>query len=305
MGDRDNRPVLVYGATGMQGGLVLRALLKAGVPVRALVRDAGRAQSLVDLGATLAIGSFEDVDSLTAASQGVRAVFSMLNAPMTEKDSERREARNVIAAAKSAGVTQIVHTSVSGAGSDRPLPEISIGTWVDDYLASKNETQDAVHHAGFKYCTIVQPSMLMENFIRPKADFLFPDLIDDAFVMAFKPETKMGLIAGRDLGRVVAAAILDPERFNGAIIGLAGERLTMDEVAATLSAATGRSIVSKLVSPEEAIARGQYPDWVTYQQWQVALGGYPAQPSELGAFGIKPLTLAEWVREHADMIAHR
>lgn len=305
MSNGDNRPVLVYGATGMQGGLVLRELLKAGVPVRALVRDAGKAQPLVDLGATLAIGSFEDLDSLTAASQGVRAVFSMLNAPMVEKDSERREARNVIAAAKAAGVEQIVHTSVSGAGSDQPLPACAIGTWVENYLESKTETQNAVRNAGFKYCTIIQPPTIMENFFRPKSDFLYPDLIDDALVTVFDPNMKMALVAGSDLGRTVVAAILDPERFNGAVIGLAGDRLTLSEIAAVLSAATGRSIVSKRVTVDEALSRGQYPDWVAYQQWQSAIGGYPAMPSELKAVGIETQTFALWAKEHADMIAHR
>ena len=48
----ETRPVLVLGATGAQGGAVMRSLLLAGVPVRALVRDPSKAQTLVELGAT-------------------------------------------------------------------------------------------------------------------------------------------------------------------------------------------------------------------------------------------------------------
>lgn len=304
MGNGENHPVLVYGATGMQGGFVLRELLKSGVPVRALVRDAEKAQPLADLGATLAIGNFDDEASLAAASEGVRAIFSMQNAPLVDRDSERREARAVLGAAKAAGVPQIIHTSVSGASNYRTMPEWGTGRWDENYWESKAEVQDAVRDAGFRYHTIVQPSMLMENFTRPKSDFLYPDLIDDAFITVLEPDTKMAVIAGSDLGRTVAAAVLDPERFNGAAIGLAGERLTMGEIAGVLSDATGRSIVARTVTPDEALARGQYPPWVTYQQWLVA-SGYPAMPAELEAFGIQPLTLAAWAREHKEDISRR
>jgi uncharacterized protein YbjT (DUF2867 family) len=303
-GDQVNEnPVLVLGATGLQGGEALKALLAAGVPVRALVRDAAQARPLADLGATLAAGSFEAESSLLAACQGARAIFSMQNAPQADPDSERRHARNIIKAARAAGVPHIVHTSVSGAGEyHRAVPGFAEGRWQTNYWNSKADVEDMVGSAGFAAFTILKPALMMENFTRPKADFLFPDLVDDALVTAMAPETRIAWVSGNDVGRATLAAVLDPARFNGASIELAGDNLTMSEAAATLSAATGRRIFARQASVEELLARGQSPGWVNTQEW-LNVAGYPAAPADAGLYGLTPLTLAQWAERNAAAIS--
>ncbi|WP_345407098.1 NmrA family NAD(P)-binding protein [Nonomuraea salmonea] len=76
-------PVLVTGATGRQGGATARALLAAGVPVRALVRDpaAEGAKAIEALGADLVTGDLGDRDSVARAAEGARAVFSVQMPP--------------------------------------------------------------------------------------------------------------------------------------------------------------------------------------------------------------------------------
>jgi uncharacterized protein YbjT (DUF2867 family) len=299
------QPVLVLGATGAQGGAVLRALLAAGVPVRALVRDAAKAQALADLGATLAIGSFDDEAALLAACQGARAVFSMQNPPFPDAESERRHGGKILAAAKAAGVPQMIHTSVSGTGAyHRAAAGWDAGRWDRNYWESKADVEDMVRSAGFDFYTILKPAFMMENFTRPKADFMFPDLLDDGLVTALTPDTNLNLVAADDVGRVTAAAVLDPERFSGAEIELGGDNLTMAEIATILSAATGRSITATSMSAAEVIARGQFPGWVSSQEWQVAVG-YPATPADAKVFGITPLTLAEWATRNAERIARQ
>ena len=301
----DTRPVLVLGATGAQGGATLRALLAAGIPVRALVRDAAKAQALVELGATLAVGSFDDEASLLAACRGARAVFSMQNAPVPDPDSERRHGRNIVAAAKAAAVPQMVHASVSGTGAyHRAAPGWDAGRWDKNYWESKWDVEEMVRNADFSSHTIVKPAFMMENFTRPKADFMFPDLNNDAFVTAMTPTTKLVIVAAADVGRVVVTAILDPERFNGAEIELAGDSLTMAEISATLSTATNRTITATSMSAEQVIARGQFPGWVNSQEWQVAVG-YPATPADSERYGIKPMTLQQWAQRNAVLIAHK
>ncbi|WP_163956726.1 NmrA family NAD(P)-binding protein [Sphingomonas insulae] len=75
----DIGPVLVTGASGNQGGAVVRALLQTGRPVRALVRnpDAASAQALAAQGVEVVKGDFDDAASLDAALVGVAGVFSM------------------------------------------------------------------------------------------------------------------------------------------------------------------------------------------------------------------------------------
>jgi uncharacterized protein YbjT (DUF2867 family) len=301
----DARPVLVLGATGAQGGAVMRALLAAGVPVRALVRDPAKAQTLADSGAMVATGDFDDEIGLRAACEGARAVFSMQNAPLPDPGSERRHGRKIVAAARAAGVRQMIHTSVSGAGAyHRSAKGWAAGRWDRNYWDSKADVEDDVRGAAFDLYTIVKPAFMMENFTRPKADFMFPDLLDDGLVTALMPDTKLALVAAEDIGRIVAAAVLDPGRFNGAEIELSGDALTMSGIAATLSAATGRSITATSLSADAVIARGQFPGWVSAQEWQVA-AGYPATPADAQAFGVAPQTFAAWVTRNVKRIARR
>jgi uncharacterized protein YbjT (DUF2867 family) len=304
--DRDDaRPVLVLGATGAQGGAVVRALLAAGVPVRILVRDAAKAQLLVDLGATLAIGDFDDEAGLLAGCQGARAVFSMQNPPFPDTASERRHGRKIVTATKAAGVSQLIHTSVSGTGAyHRAVAGWDEGRWDRNYWESKADVECVVRSAGFDFYTIVKPAFMMENFTRPKADFMFPDLRADGLVTALKPDTQLKLVAADDIGLIVAAAVLDPARLNGAEIELGGDSLTMPEIAATLSAATGRSVIATSLSADAVIARGQFPGWVNSQEWQV-VAGYPATPANAKAYGISPITFAEWASRNVERIAHR
>src|SRR5689334_8844849 len=127
--------VLVTGATGRQGGATARALLAAGVPVRALVRDPAtdRAAAVAALGAELVEGDLRDPASLVAAARGARAVFSVqmpeLRGDTWDFESELAQGVNLIGAALAAGVPQFVHTSVSGAGRHEEAPGWAEGRW--------------------------------------------------------------------------------------------------------------------------------------------------------------------------------
>lgn len=113
-------PVLVAGATGKQAGAVARALLSAGTPVRALVRDehSDSARTLEALGAWLVVGDVNYSRSLLAAATGVRVVFPVQTPESADlrSDPERTQGRNLVEAARAARVAQFVHTSVFGAG---------------------------------------------------------------------------------------------------------------------------------------------------------------------------------------------
>ncbi|MDP9798670.1 uncharacterized protein YbjT (DUF2867 family) [Catenuloplanes nepalensis] len=79
MTSENKAKVLITGATGMQGGAAVQALLRAGHPVTAFVRDpsSAAAQALAGHGVALAAGDLDDAASLEAASAGHDAVFSM------------------------------------------------------------------------------------------------------------------------------------------------------------------------------------------------------------------------------------
>ncbi|WP_236791820.1 NmrA family NAD(P)-binding protein [Amycolatopsis sp. GM8] len=306
----NDAPVLVVGATGKQGGSTARALLAAGIPVRALVRDPGseRAKALVELGASLAVGDLYDADSLVQPCTGVRAVFSALTPDMMNPaaDAERVHARNLIPAAVTAGVPHFVQTSVSGAGGHTSAPGWDEGRWhrsyheavapISEYWESKEDVNDLVRKAGFLAWTILYPSTFMEMFLRPSV--YFEDRTSNRLMAAVNPDSVYALVAVEDIGRAAAAAIADPERFNGVQLELAGDVLTFDEIAAALSRAWDEEILPPELpmSPEQALAKGMVAPIVQASEWNRDVPP-TARREHLEKFGITPLDLETWARK--------
>ncbi|MFJ1648889.1 NmrA family NAD(P)-binding protein [Streptomyces sp. NPDC088258] len=296
----DSAPVLVSGATGRQGGATARALLAAGVPVRALVRDpvSERARAVAALGAELVTGDLYEPDTVRRAAEGARAVFSVQMPDMTDLagDSEWVQGRNLIDAAREAGVAQFVHASVSGADQHRSVPGWAEGKWasMEHYMETKSALQERVREAGFRNWTLLKPSFFMENFLLPS--LLLPKGIEGGLVTVLRPGTELSLVAVADIGAAAAAAFAEPERFHGVELELASEQLTMTEVVEVLSRALGVELTAPDMTPEEAGVVG-IPQLLTGHEWLNQVG-QPARPEYARALGIPLTGFAEWAGEH-------
>ncbi|MFI6026703.1 NmrA/HSCARG family protein [Amycolatopsis magusensis] len=296
-------PVLVTGATGRQGGATARALLAAGVPVRALVRDAttGRAKAVEALGAELVTGDLHDRDSVVRAARGARAVFSVQMAGLTEEGfdfaGEVVQGVNLIEGAKAAGVPRFVHTSVSGAGQHTETPGWAEGRWaaMEPTLGAKSAIQDRLREAGFPHWTLLKPAFFMENFL-PSMAFLFPRGIEGGLVSVLKPETRLSLVAVEDIGKAAAAAITTPERFDGVELELASEYLSMAEIAEVLSRVLGTPLSAPEMTEEEAFAAGM-PGMGASHEW-LNVAGQPARPEFARELGLSLTRFEAWAREH-------
>ncbi|MFE2639078.1 NmrA family NAD(P)-binding protein [Streptomyces scopuliridis] len=299
----DSAPVLVTGATGRQGGATARALLAAGVPVRALVRDpaTGRAKAVEALGAELVTGDLHDRESVIRAAEGARAVFSVQMPAMTgdafDFEGEITQGVNLIEGAKAAGVPQFVHTSVSGAGQHTETPGWAEGRWasMEATLGAKSAIQDRVREAGFPHWTLIKPGFFMENFL-PSMAFLFPRGIEGGIVSVLNPATRLSLVAVEDIGRAAAAAITAPERFDGVELELASDYLSMTEIAAALSRALGTELSAPDMTEEEARAAGM-PGMGAGHEW-MNVAGQPARPEYARDLGIPLTSFEEWAQEH-------
>lgn len=291
-------PVLVVGATGLQGGATARALLAAGVPVRALVRDpaADRAKAVKALGAELVTGDLDDRDSLKTAADGARAVFSVQMPDMNGRafEGEVEQAANLIEAARAAGVPHFVHTSVSGAGSHTKWVKDE-WAFMEPYYTAKTGIQDRVREAGFERWTILKPSFFMEN-IRPSVRILFPRGVENGLVTLLKPTTELRLVAVHDIGVAAATAITSPERFDRVELELAGDIQSMTAIAEILSRHLGVELTAPDMTPEEAVAAGM-PD-MGFGQAHVNYHNQPARPEYARALGLPLTTFEEWARQN-------
>lgn len=294
-----NQPILVTGATGTQGGAVARALLAAGRRVRILTRnpDNPNARLLAATGVEVMRGDFSDAASVLAAMQGTAGVFSMQQVARPGTDEEREHGFLLVESARKAGVPQFVHTSVSAAGTHTKFPRWGSGYWFEKYWTDKWEIEEAVRGAGFASWTVLKPAFIMENYLPPKAAYMFPHLKQGEIATAFHASTRLQLVSADDIGKFACAAFMDPQRLHGESIDLAGDAPTMPEVAAAFSRVLGKRVVAVELTPEQAIAKGLFPGWVRSQEWSNEVS-YAADIPGLKRYGIPLETLEQWAIRH-------
>lgn len=236
-------PILVFGATGQQGGSVAAALLKAGWPVRALVRDphAVKAVALKDAGAELFKGGFDDMASLRRAMAGVHGVFSVQpsspSGAISDADEVRYGATVADLAAKS-GVKHLVYSSTSAIG-DRPS---GVG-----HFDSKAEIEAHIRTLPVPY-TIIRPAAFMEMLMMPGFG-----LDEGRFTFFMRPDQTMQFIAVADIGKIVAPVFADPDAFAGRTFDIASDGVTGQELEVLFSEAAGRPILYSRF-PEQVLA---------------------------------------------------
>lgn len=261
----DAKTVLVTGATGNQGRAVAEALLSKGHRVIALVRkeDAAGIQELIDRGAETVTGAYEDPASLARAMSGVDAVFAMTTMA-AGVDGEVRHGKAIADAAKAAGVSHLVYSSVGDADRQTGVP----------HFDSKYEIEQYVQSLGVPW-TITAPAYFYDNVLFP---WNIADLKQGNFRQAMKPGRKLQQIAVRDIGRFNALVIDRGEPFIGKRINISGDEVTGLEMAQALSKAVGRPISYQEQSLDEV--RSQFADMAAMYEW-FDRDGYTAEIKSL------------------------
>jgi uncharacterized protein YbjT (DUF2867 family) len=211
----------VVGATGLQGGATVRALLAEGAPVRALARraDSDAARALSELGADLVVADLDDPDTLRVALTGVDGVFAMTTpGPDQRVDLEVAHGHAIADAASAAGVPHVVYSSVGGAERHTGIPHFESKRDVERYLVACGLAT-----------TFVRPVFFIDNF----AQFMTPTLEDGTMVVRLPLPSgiQLQMITGEDVGAVAAAAVLDPGRVPAGSIEIAGDELTGEQIA--------------------------------------------------------------------------
>ena len=244
--------ILVSGVTGRQGGAVARELLSRGYRVRGLSRNPGseRAQQLARLGIEMVKGDFNDIDSLNQATQGVYGVFSVQNFWEHGKQAEIRQGSNLADAAKQAGVSHFVYTSVANADQNTGIP----------HFDSKYEIEEYIKSIQLPY-TVIRPVSFMENWEYARAD------IENGVIYGpLSPATRHQHIAVKDIGRFAAEAFDNPAEWLGVSINIAGDDHTQLEIAGLFSRVTGKDVSYVQVTWDEFEAQ-QGEEMTIMEKW--------------------------------------
>jgi len=220
--------ILVTGATGQQGGATARRLLAGGYSVRALVRDpkSPGAQGLANLGARLAVGDMDNTESLRNAMRGVYGVFSVQPALIPPKFAEHELQRgmNVADAARVTGVRHFVYSSVAGADRRTGIPHWEI----------KGQIEERIRSLGVPF-TILRPTLFMDMY----ADATYGLTGTHSLVRTLPSNALIQHIAIDDIAAFTALALGSPSRYLCKAIELAGDEMTVDQILAAISRASG------------------------------------------------------------------
>ena len=228
--------VLAVGATGKFAGLVVPALARRGVEVRALVHDQAKADTAVAGGAAeTVLADLRDLDSLRAAASGVEGVFHIT--PAFAPDAETL-GLNMVRASLDAGVRKFVYSGVYH-------PSLSLVNH-----ASTRPIEEALYESELSF-TILQPGMFMQGLDEPYRSAVRTGRL----TMPWSKSSKMTYVDYRDVAEVVAIALTGDALDHGTFELAVGGTLDRIEVAALMSTAAGRDIVA--VDPD---APPQSPD---------------------------------------------
>jgi uncharacterized protein YbjT (DUF2867 family) len=227
MATNQDRTILVTGATGHQGGAVLHHLRERHFPVRALTRDSNspKARALMTPGVETVSADLDDPVSLGRALEDVYGVYSVQ--PFTANmDEEVRQGNHLVDAANRAEIGHFVYSSVVAADAGTGIP----------HFESKAKIEEHLRNTGIPY-TIFRPVSFMENWLgardRTEAGTL---------TLPLRPETHLQMIAVDDIGVFVAKAFEHSGHWNGKTFELAGDELSMQEIAQALGRAAGRDV---------------------------------------------------------------
>ncbi len=278
--------ILVMGATGRQGGAVVDELLSRGYAVRAMTRkpQGKEAQRLIDKGVTVVKGDYGDKNSILAAMDGLQRAFFYSG---FSRD-EFAEGQNVIDAARQSGIRHLIYSSGAAAAPEDGMQE-----------AVKGQVELALRDSGVPF-TVVRPVAFMENYRGQQKRTIEYGVIDSR-----APDRYVCFIAIPDIGFLVGEAFDNPDEWLGRAENIAGDKMTMAELANTFGTVLGRDIeyVRKPLeeflqsfppplrplfrwydqvgySADVAGLRERYPNLMTLEQYLRATGWENWQPDQ-------------------------
>jgi uncharacterized protein YbjT (DUF2867 family) len=223
------KTIFVTGATGNQGGAVVRSLINNGIKVKALTRhpSSPQAQNLKKLNVEIVHGDLNNVSSFSKQIKDADGIFCVL----TYENGIYMEIRQGIALsdlAKDFGIKHFLYSSVIGADLNTGIP----------HWESKFKIEDHIKKINLPY-TIIRPASLYENFLIPQVK---SRINKGKLASPVNKETIQQFISSKDIGEISAAVFMNPGKYLSKTITIAAEEMDMNKVAATFTEALGREI---------------------------------------------------------------
>ena len=280
-----DRIVLVAGATGRQGGAVVRHMLPKGWRLRALTRNpkSYAARQLAEKGVELAEGDMDDPASLDRAARGVYGIYSVQDFWTVGARREVQQGKNLADVAKKAGVEHFVYSSVGGAERNTGITHWETKWVVEKHVRSLNLP-----------VTVLRPASFMETYHITEVEI---GLLKGKLADPIRGDKPYQTIATDDIGAFAALAFERPKDFIGLDLEIAGSELTNIDAAKVFSRVLNRPVkFQKLPLPIVRLVLGK--EFYEMFHWFNSKG-YQANIPELRRRypEVRLHSLEDWLRE--------
>jgi uncharacterized protein YbjT (DUF2867 family) len=254
----DKKIIAVVGATGAQGGGLVRAIMSdpnSEYTARAITRDpdSDGAKALAALGAEVVAADIDDEASVRSAFEGAYGAFCVTFFwAHLSPETEQAEAGNMARAAKTAGLRHVIWSTLEDTRdfiplSDDRMPTLQ-GKWKVPHYDSKGSINHVFTDAGVP-TTFLQTSFYWENFIYFG---MGPQRGEDGKLRITFPlgDAKLPGMAAEDIGKTAYAIFKGGTPFIGETVSVAGEHLGGADFAAAFAKALGEPVEYNEVSPD-------------------------------------------------------
>jgi uncharacterized protein YbjT (DUF2867 family) len=254
----EQKIIAVVGATGAQGGGLVRAILadaSGQFKPRAITRnpESDKAKALADAGAEVVAANVDDPASLRRAFEGAYGAFCVTFFwDHFSPEKEYAEAGYMADAAKQAGVRHVIWSTLDDTRRFIPLDDDRMPTLQGKYKVPHYDAKgeaDALFTRTGAPTTFLLTSFYWENFIYFGAG---PKRGPDGRLALVMPmgDKKLPGIAAEDIGKCVVGLLQRGREFIGKTVGIAGEHLSGAEMAAAMTRALGETVTYQDVPPE-------------------------------------------------------
>ncbi|MGA7980041.1 MAG: NmrA/HSCARG family protein [Chromatiaceae bacterium] len=254
----ETKTIAVVGATGAQGGGLVRAILNdpaGGLSARAITRnvDSDKAKQLAAMGAEVVAADVDDQGSLERALQGAYgAYFVTFFWAHFSPEKEMAEARNMANAARATGIQHAIWSTLEDTRRWVPLSDARMPTLMGHYKVPHFDAKGASN----KYFTDwgVPTTFLLTSFYWDNLIHfgMGPKRAADGVLEITLPlgDKRLPGIAAEDIGKCAYGIFKKGAEYIGRTVGIAGGRLTGAEMAAELSRALGEEVRYNAVTPD-------------------------------------------------------
>ena len=254
----DKKIIAVVGATGAQGGGLVRAIMGdpgGSFTARAITRDvnSAKARALADTGAEVVAANVDDEASLATALKGAYgAYFVTFFWEHFSPEKEKAQIGNMARAAKAAGLKHVIWSTLEDTREWIPLSDTRMPTLMGKYKVphfdAKGESNKVFTDQGVP-TTFLFTSFYWDNLIYFG---MGPRKGPDGKLAFTLPmgDRKLPGIAAEDIGKCAYGIFKKGSEYIGKSVGIAGEHLTGKQMAEALSVALGQEVVHNAVSPE-------------------------------------------------------